>query len=35
MLQHEERQKMAELTHQISLYTESVLNMESYLIGVV
>lgn len=30
--QYEERTKMANLTHQISVFTESILNMETYLI---
>jgi WASH complex subunit strumpellin len=33
--QYEERQKMAGLTHQISVFTESILAMETYLIGVI
>jgi len=33
--QYEERQKMASTTYQISVFTESILVMETYLIGVV
>jgi WASH complex subunit strumpellin len=30
--QNEDRTRMAKLTHQISVFTESILNMETYLI---
>lgn len=34
-LQVEERLEVAKLTNEISVFAESILNMESYLIGVI
>lgn len=33
--QNEDRTRMANLTHQISVFTESILNMETYLIVII